>query len=109
MDRILSDEAIKEAYVNEAENYPSSLGTRLYYGERAVANAQDKNSLKAVGEWLTEICPHTTNPLQQRKLCNRCRNELIGFLKRGEFPSEGDKCNQASIKGLKEKENIDGS
>ena len=80
---ILTDEQTREAIVKEwrvmfDEPMPD------YEVRNAVAEAQEKQTLKAVGEWLVSDCPHMN--YQQRHLCQRCRREALEALKQGKFP-----------------------
>jgi hypothetical protein len=90
MDRLLNEKEMWEIVKQHEQecaisSAPLESWTYIPYRAKLLIKGQDKKTLKAVGEWLIETCPHTTNPIQQRKLCNRCRNELIEALKRGEW------------------------
>ncbi len=41
-------------------------------------------TLKAVGEWLEQPCPHMEGRI--RRVCYRCLNELLQALKEGRMP-----------------------
>jgi hypothetical protein len=45
-----------------------------------------EQTLREVGEWLYSLCPHTTDPLQQRKLCRLCVSTLAEELFWGRMP-----------------------
>ncbi len=43
--------------------------------------------LKRISDYLYGLCKHTTNPLQQRKLCKQCVCELAELIFEGKLPS----------------------
>ncbi len=53
--RLLTDKQIAEAYGNEAEKYPNSLGAPLYYGKWAVAKAQDAKTAQDIFNKIEKI------------------------------------------------------
>ena len=45
--------------------------------ERKIMDAAYEEGLVILREWRKDnMCPHTTNPLQLKRLCKRCRKEL---------------------------------
>ncbi len=95
MDRLLTDEEIQVAvaiWVAEDSSTRSVSLNRGHWEDIApvIAQAQRQLTLKAVGEWLDDPCPHgtlaaDTSPASRRE-CSECWQTFL----RGEFGARGE-------------------
>lgn len=88
IERVIGED-LRYCYSGHIEEYRAIAQTQLAKDE--VRHESDKakvreQTLREVGEWLYSLCPHTTDPLQQRKLCRLCVSTLAEELFRGRMP-----------------------
>jgi hypothetical protein len=101
VNQVASIDTILNKYERDRKDEASSLlGSNLLWAHtvrryarkislnvaKAQAELTREQTLREVGEWLYSLCPHTTDPLQQRKLCQLCVSTLAEELFGGRMP-----------------------
>lgn len=91
MDRLLTDEEIHDAWCSfEGRNITDKMHNVFFVtdGERAIAQASQVKTLKAVGEWLEEYHEYPHNASGEPVVTMRKANcpECLWQLKQGELP-----------------------
>jgi len=83
-DRVLTDKELAEAVATKSTAAEflkdKEFMTAIRISYNTALHTQDAKTASIVRaeitEWLNGWCEHTTNPLQRRYLCQRCRQEL---------------------------------